>query len=243
MDTLPPDVAPTEAEIPLPPLEELRPEPAPPEPEGIFMMERIVPAFMQATRAFAEDRPDAETLIEVLVGSLRENARDAGEAGAKGAGLWTAAADLFRAVFTDREAAMVLVERTNKLDENPGYAWKTLCALSYLGASTDRNILPAFAINLHLAVAEFICRGTVHMPEVYEQVVADWFVTYWRRAFEHARFRFFAPRLVDLDLRQAAKSDIMMRVQGTLKAAANGLAVSLPERGREWFNHKSIVAE
>jgi hypothetical protein len=209
-----------------------------PEPEGLFMIERIVPAFLQASRAFAEGRPEAETLIEVLVGNLRENARDAGEAGAKGEGVWTAAAELFRAVFTERQEAVTLVEATKALDANPGYAWKTLCALYYLGASTDRHVLPALAVNLHMAVAEFICRGTMHMPEVYEKIVADWFSAYWRRTFEHARFRFFAPRLVDLDLRSAAKSDISIRVQRTLRAAADGLAMPLPERGREWFDYK-----
>jgi hypothetical protein len=205
-----------------------------PESEGIFMMERIVPAFLDITRAIRAGDPNAETMAEGLIGTLRENGREAKEKNSD-EGVWTATAELFRAVFTERQDAMALVKRTETYDKHPGYAWKTLCTLCYLGGSVDPNVLPKLAVNLHMGVAEFVCRGTMHMPDVYEQHVVGWFDEYWARTFENARFRFHAPRFVEIDFRVARKAPLPVRVQRILRAAAFGLNAALPERGREWF--------
>lgn len=205
-----------------------------PEPEGIFMMERIVPAFLDITRAIRAGDPNAPTMAEGLIGTLRENGRDAGEKSAED-GVWTAAGELCRAVFTERRETMALVKLSETYDLHDGFAWKTLCTLCYLGGSIDPNVLPKLAINLHMGVAEFVCRGTFHMPELYEQNVAGWFDEYWTSTFENARFRFHAPRFVELDLRLARKAPLPVRVQKILRAAADGLAAALPERGRDWF--------
>jgi hypothetical protein len=109
--------------------------------------------------------------------------------------------------------------------------------MTYLGGSVDIRTLPQLAVNLHMAVAEYVCRGTVHMPDVYVNVVAPWFGAFWWRVFNNARFRFIMPKFVEMDLKEALESDPGVVVQRVLRAAAIGLGMQLPERGREWFEN------
>jgi hypothetical protein len=220
------------------------PAEAPPtreEIEGRIMMEGVLPSFLTAIRAAAEGHPRAEELQTSLIAALEHNAKQAreGNGGAdeteESVALWTAAVDLCRAVFIEHRSALDLVQHAQELDKHAGYPWKTLCVLCYLGGSIDERTLPLFAINLHMAVAEYVYTGTHQIPEVYEQVVAGWFCAYWERTFEKARFRFQAPRMVEMDLKAALRSDPPVRLQRVLSAMAFGLATSLPERGREWF--------
>ena len=213
------------------------------EVEGRIMMEGVLPSFLAATRAAAEGYPQADELYTSLIAVLEHNAREAqsgqqtggAEETEESVALWTAAADLCRAVFVEHRGALDLVQHAQELDKHAGYSWKTLCVLCYLGGSVDKKTLPLLAVNLHMAVAEFVYAGTHHIPDVYEQVIAGWFCSFWERAFETSRFRFQAPRMVEMDLKSALRSDPQVRVQRVLSAMAFGLATSLPDRGREWF--------
>ncbi|HXC25221.1 MAG TPA: hypothetical protein VNU46_04840 [Gemmatimonadaceae bacterium] len=200
--------------------------------EGTIMMESVLPSFLSAARARAEAHPAANDLVAGLIAVLESNAK-AAEEGEDG--LWTAAAALARAIFEEQWLAQRLIDHSQELDKRDGYAWKTLCTLCYIGASLDPHALPILSVNLHMAIAEFVYKGTHHLPELYEKAIVDWFTAYWQRIFADARYRFWGPRLVEMDLRTVAKSDPQVRLQRLLRAMATGLSTSLPERGREWF--------
>lgn len=206
----------------------------PGEAAGIAMMSGILPLFLSVAHAMEEGYAESEPMATNLIGLLERNAQELHEESERD-GLWTAAAALCRAVFLEHHRALDLIERTKELDRHAGYAWKTLCALSYLGASVDKYAIPALRVSLHMAIAEFVCAGTSRIPELYSSVVVPWFETYWLRTFERMRFRFQTPKLVEMDLRAARDSDPSVRVQRILRSVAFGLNVALPERGREWF--------
>lgn len=201
---------------------------------GMAMMEGVVPLFLAAAHAMEEGYAEAEPMATALIELLERNARELKEEN-ESEGLWTAAASLCRAVFLEHRRALDLIESTKELDRHEGYAWKTLCALSYLGASVDKYAIPALRVSLHMAIAEFVYMGTSRIPELYATTVAPWFEAYWARTFERMRFRFQTPKLVEMDLAAARGSDPSVRVQRILRSVAFGLNISLPERGREWF--------
>src|SRR5689334_492280 len=82
--------------------------------EAKMMMEGILPSFLTATRAASEGHPQAEEFQNNLIASMERNAKgaleqkgdgDAAEA-EESVALWTAAADLCRAVFIEQRAAL-----------------------------------------------------------------------------------------------------------------------------------------
>lgn len=198
------------------------------------IMEVVLPLFLDAGRALMSDAEDATTRVVHLLDVLDQNAQGAGEGED---GFWTAAAALARATLVERDAAMQLVERAGKLDERDGFAWKTLCVLCYLGASMDAAVLPRMAIMLHMSIAEYVYRHVPHPSSLYDEFIVQWFTWYWERVFEEARFRFYTPQIVAMDLRDAAKSEPPVRIQRVLRAMAFGLWEPLPEKGRDWFEN------
>jgi hypothetical protein len=217
-------------------------EEAPPSPDSLefeeearratFVMEVVLPVFLDAGNAMMEGAPDAQEKINALIAGLERNAQDANEGED---GFWTAAVALCKAVFIERDRALNLVKRSEDLDKREGFSWKTLCVLCYIGGSMDAHALPRLAVMLHMAIAEYVHRHTSHNQELYEQRIVPWFARFWERIFENARFRFYAPTMVEWDLRDALKSPPAIRVQRVLRAAAFGLWEPLPEKGRAWF--------
>jgi len=194
------------------------------------IMEVVLPLFLDAGRALIEDTDDATTRVVRLLDVLQQNADNTGEGKD---GFWHSALQLSRSVLVERDSAVQLVERAGVLDQRDGFAWKTLCVLCYLGGSMDPAVLPRMAVMLHMSIAEYIYR---HVPSaLWDDFLASWFTWYWERMFATARFRFYTPQVVAMDLREAVKSAPAVRVQRVLRAMAFGVWEPLPEKGRAWF--------
>lgn len=198
------------------------------------IMEVVLPLFLDAGRAVMVEAEDATTRVVHLLDVLEQNAKAAGEGED---GFWTAAVELSRSVLVERDAAMQLVERANRLDTREGFAWKTLCVLCYLGASMDAAVLPRMAVMLHMSIAEYVYRHVPHPSPLYDEFIVSWFTWYWERVFAESRFRFYTPQIVTMDLRDAVKSEPEVRIQRVLRAMAFGLWEPLPEKGRDWFEN------
>ncbi len=202
------------------------------EARATTVMEVVLPFFLDAGRAVMENTPDAQIRVYNLLAGIERNSAQADEGDD---GFWRAASTIIRAVLIDREDAMQLVKRSEELDKHEGFSWKTLCVMCYLGGSMDTNALPRMSVMLHMAVAEYVHRHVSHNQPVYEQGIVPWFAWFWERSFENAKFRFYAPRIVAMDLRDALKSPMDVRWQRILRAASFGLWEPIPEKGRAWF--------
>lgn len=202
------------------------------EKRATIVMEVVVPQMLEAGRALMTGARDAPERVASLLVMLANTAREENE---DENGFWTSARSICYAIFVDGESAIDIAKRTEELDKREGFAWKTQCVMAYLAASMHPHVIPRLAITLHMAVAEFIHRHTSYNPEVYEVRLMPWFVWFWYRTFENAKFRFYAPPFVAMDLDDAMKSPPGVRLQRVLRAIAFGLWEPLPEKSKQWF--------
>lgn len=223
------------------------------EADAVVFADAVLPAFVHACMSRVtqnDDRSLGLRVVEALERVAADVAKRPGVHSESGtdavhsqtaddhADVWAAAATLCRSVFADGAEASELLGLVERYDaRSRTEAWRTLVVLAYLGASVQARTPLRQSAELQANVAQFI-QVTVgrRMTGLYERLVVDFFSTFWEHAFDAARFQFTTPRLMETALRSATASSPDVRVQRVLSTVTQSLGVSLPPRGRAWFD-------
>ncbi len=103
-----------------------------------------------------------------------------------------------------------------------------------LGQSMSESIAPVQALYSQLGVGQYL-HGRFGADEYFfSRLILRVLETYWRRVFEHARFRFSAPALVEARLVVLGATPTAMRMQKLFDIVATGLGVPIPGRAKSW---------
>ncbi len=135
--------------------------------------------------------------------------------------VWTSAANILDRTFVHPASSREL----NTLGNTFGQA-QELClqAMSYLGATLQRDCHLRDALNAHGTIVPWVSRKYPTSSKTYRLVVLPFFSTYWEGAFGRKRVLFGAPGLVKAALTQALTEPEGQRAQAVLKAVALGLS-------------------
>jgi hypothetical protein len=202
---------------------------------GAMLLDHVVlPSFARAASVYLENPRSGEVLAKSLIDACRAEAEDDDIR----ASFWLAAADVCEFAIVKGKSAAEQLELTRNARESE--ALRTIGALGYLGASLDASTLPRMALELHLALVEYIFAKMTSDPDAYRTLVLPFFMKYWIETFNRKRFLFRAPALVQSQLEALPTVPPALRLQQLMHVLCFGLEYPLTGRIAAWVSSGKV---
>lgn len=197
--------------------------------EEFGIMIGLIPCVLCiATRAVrAETQATARAEAEQLVTACRETA-----ATSAAPDRWTLMADLVERAYVLDYSASQMAEWSNTVAEPQSESFKVLARLA-----ASANATPTEGVVAMLAVIPHLCGCFPPQTAIHEELLMPFVVSYWAYKFEHQRFDFNHPTLLESQLPAAFAAPEEERVVAVFRALHSAFRFSgpMPDEVRHWL--------
>jgi hypothetical protein len=197
--------------------------------EGLGIMVGLIPCVLSvATQAVrAEKQVTAKVEAEQLVAACREVAGTSAAADR-----WTLTADLVERAYVLGQSATELAEWSSTVPEPQSEGFKVLARLA-----ASANATPTEGAVAQFAVMPHLCGCFPPETAIHRELLVPFVVAYWTDKFEHQRFDFNRPVLLETQLPTACAAPEEQRVVAVFRALHSAFRFSgpMPEEIRHWL--------